>query len=185
MFAIRAPQPDVLVAAEGTAFAVRGADGRLAMIKSGSDTFAFREWLMADADLRAPKDKALGEGIRCDGAGCIGRLRDGSLVAIANTIEAFDEDCRRAAVVLTARDAPPGCAALVVDRQALKHNGAVALRRVGQGFEMMATRPAGYDRPWARALPAPNDTPETGRSSATRRQPPDATPSTEDLEPGD
>ncbi len=136
MFAIRAPQPDVLVAAEGTAFAVRGADGRLAMIKSGSDTFAFREWLMADADLRAPKDKALGEGIRCDGAGCIGRLRDGSLVAIANTIEAFDEDCRRAAVVLTARDAPPGCAALVVDRQALKHNGAVALRRVGQGFEM-------------------------------------------------
>src|SRR6185503_8824606 len=60
VMAIRTPQPDVLVAAEGTAFAIRGADGRLAMIKSGSDTFAFREWLAADADLRAAKDKALG-----------------------------------------------------------------------------------------------------------------------------
>jgi competence protein ComEC len=39
---IRAPQPDVLIAADGSAVAVRGADGRLAMIKSGSDTFAFK-----------------------------------------------------------------------------------------------------------------------------------------------
>src|SRR5262245_28058643 len=39
----------------------------------------------ADADARTPKDSTLGEGIRCDAAGCVGRLRDGSLVAIAKT----------------------------------------------------------------------------------------------------
>jgi competence protein ComEC len=115
----------------------------------------------------------------------MGQLRDGSLVAIANTIEAFDEDCRRAAVVLTARDTPPGCAALVVDRQTLKHSGAVALRRMGKGFEMTPSRPAGYDRPWARAIPGPTDRPETGQPSPARRQPPDATPSIDDMEPGD
>ena len=183
VLAVRTPQPDVLVAAEGHAFAIRGADGRLAMIKSGSDTFAFRDWLMADADPRAPKDKTLGEGIRCDAAGCIGRLADGSLVAIANTVEAFEEDCRRAAVVLSPRDAPPACGALVVDRQALRQSGAMALRRAGQGFEVMAARPAGYDRPWARATVTPADAP--GRSPSARPQPRDATPNVDDLEVGD
>ena len=125
---IRAPQPDVLVAADGSAVAVRGADGRLAMVKSGSDTFALREWLAADADARTPKDTTLADGIRCDEAGCIGRLRDGSLVAIAKTVEAFEEDCRRAAVVVSARDAPAGCAALVIDRRVWRRSGAMALR---------------------------------------------------------
>jgi hypothetical protein len=37
---IRAPQPDVLVAGDGSAFAVRGPDGRLAVVKSGGDVFA-------------------------------------------------------------------------------------------------------------------------------------------------
>ena len=53
----RAPQPDVLIAADGSAVAVRGADGRLAMVKAGSDTFAVREWLAADADARAPEGR--------------------------------------------------------------------------------------------------------------------------------
>ena len=72
-------------AADSSAVALRGANGRLSMIKSGNDVFAFREWLASDADSRTPKDDTLGEGIRCDAAGCVGRLRDGSLVAIAKT----------------------------------------------------------------------------------------------------
>ena len=47
---MRAPQPDVMVAADGSAVAIRGENGRLAMVKSGSDVFAWREWLAADAD---------------------------------------------------------------------------------------------------------------------------------------
>jgi competence protein ComEC len=182
---IRSPQPDVLVAADGSAFAVRGADGRLAMVKSGSDSFALREWLAADADARTPTDATLGAGIRCDEAGCVGRLRDGSLVAIAKTVEAFEEDCRRAAVVVSARDAPAACAALVIDRQVWRRSGAVALRRLGEGFEITPTRPPGYDRPWAPAAVQGSDAPEARQPTSTRQQPRDATPREEDLEAGD
>ena len=185
VWAIRTPQPDVRVAADGSAFAVRGADGQLAMIKTGNDTFAFREWLAADADARTPGDKTLADKIRCDEAGCTARLADGALVAIAKTIEAFEEDCRRAVLVLSAREAPPGCAALVVDRQVWRRTGAIALRRVGQGFEITAARPAGYDRPWARAVAQPGETPEAARATPARPQPRDATPRAEDLDAGD
>jgi len=185
IWAIRTPQPDVRIAADGGAFAVRGADGRLAMIKTGSDTFAFREWLAADADARAPNDKTLAERIRCDEAGCIARLADGSMVAIAKTIEAFEEDCRRAVLVVSARDVPSGCATLVVDRKVWRRSGAMALRRVGQGFEITAARTAGHDRPWARAAVPPGDGSEAVRSTPPRPQPRDATPREEDLEAGD
>jgi hypothetical protein len=46
---------------------------------------------------------------------------------------------------------------------------------------LSAARPAGYERPWARALPGTSDTaPVTARPAAR-----DATPRTEDLEAGD
>jgi competence protein ComEC len=182
---LRAPQPDVLVAGDGTAFAVRGADGRLAMAKFGSDGFALREWLAADADTRTVKDHTLADGIRCDASGCIGRLRDGSLVAMTRTIDAFQEDCRRAVLVVSARDAPADCAALVVDRQVWRRAGATALRRVDKGFEMAAARPAGYERPWARALGQSGEASGEARSAATRPRARDATPNPDDLEAGD
>jgi competence protein ComEC len=180
---VRAPQPDVLVAGDGSAFAVRGPDGRLAVVRSGSDIFAVREWLAADADTRSPKDQTLGEGIRCDGAGCIGRLRDGSLVAIARTIAAFEEDCRRAALVVSAGDAPPGCAAILVDRQVSRRSGAMALRRVGEGFEITPARPAGYERPWTRSVTPGNGAPDAIRPASPPAR--DATPRPDDLEAGD
>jgi competence protein ComEC len=180
---VRAPQPDVLVAGDGSAFAVRGPDGRLAVVRSGSDIFAVREWLAADADTRSPKDQTLGEGIRCDGAGCIGRLRDGSLVAIARTIASLEEDCRRAALVVSAGDAPPGCAAILVDRQVSRRSGAMALRRVGEGFEITPARPAGYERPWTRSVTPGNGAPDAIRPASPPAR--DATPRPDDLEAGD
>jgi competence protein ComEC len=180
---IRAPQPDVLIAADGSAAAVRGESGRFSVVKSGSDLFALREWLAADADARTPKDSTLGEGIRCDAVGCVGRLRDGSLVAIAKTIEAFEEDCRRAVLVVSARDAPPGCTALVVDRQVWRRSGAMALRRLGERFEITTTRTLGYDRPWRPAIAPESDAPVQPRAMPS--QPRDATPREDDLEAGD
>jgi competence protein ComEC len=182
LWAVRTPQPDILVSADGTSLAVRTADGRLAIVRAGSDTFAVRQWLAADADPRMPTDKTLGEGFACDGAGCIGRLADGRLVALARSIEAFAEDCRRAAVVASPREAPPGCAALVIDRTVLQRTGAVALRRLGEGFETGTARPPGHDRPWARMPHAVSGAP-TG--PALRPPAPDATPRADDLRPGD
>jgi competence protein ComEC len=183
LWAIRTPLPDVLIAPDGGSFAVRTAGGRLSILKAGNDTFAIQQWLAADADARSAKDKELGAGIACDEAGCVGRLADGAIVAIARTAEAFAEDCRRAAVVVSQRVAPPDCAALVIDRGVWQRGGAMALRRVGNGWEVTAARPPGYDRPWARGRPSA----EEGSPSPTpqRREPRDATPRAEDLQPGD
>jgi len=88
------------------AAAIRGADGRLAVLSSGRDTFAVKEWRMADGEGRLPADKSLHDGVRCDAAGCIGRFADGRLASMALTVEAFAEDCTRAGVVVSAREAP-------------------------------------------------------------------------------
>jgi competence protein ComEC len=102
-------RPDVLISGEGQAAAIRGADGRLSVLHSGRDTFATREWLAADGNERTVKDASLNAGVRCDEIGCIGHLADGRLVSMALAPEAFLEDCARAAVVISAREAPGGC----------------------------------------------------------------------------
>jgi competence protein ComEC len=189
---IRAPQPDVLIAMDASAAAVRGRDGRLAMVNSGSDAFALREWLAADGDARAPKDSTLANGINCDEAGCIGKLRDGSLVAIVKRADAFEEDCRRALLVISARQAPTDCGALTIDRRVWRGSGAgysgtLALRRVGGRFEIEAARPSGYDRPWAHnpARSPSHLVDGSERNRPANPQPRDATPNTDDLEAGD
>jgi competence protein ComEC len=140
VWALRTPVPDVLIAADGRTFAIRGATGRLAFHHSGGDTFAIREWLAADADGRDQRDRALGEGILCDPSGCIGKLADGALVSYALAPDALEEDCRRALLIVTTRDAPPDCAAAVIGRDVLRKRGALALRRDGSGFVIEGTR---------------------------------------------
>ncbi|MEA2994342.1 MAG: competence protein ComEC [Alphaproteobacteria bacterium] len=176
------PLPDILIAANGDVVAVRTATGRLSIVKTGSDAFAIGEWLAADADARLSADPTLRQGIACDEAGCIGQLADGARVSIALSPAAFEEDCRRAAVVVTSRDGPPACAALLIDRKVWKRSEALALRRLGGGFEITTSRPAGFDRPWARALP-----PVGADESSVPARPVlrDATPRSEDLEADD
>jgi competence protein ComEC len=104
-------------------------------------------------------------------------------VAIAKTLEAFEEDCRRAVLVVSVRDAPPGCAALVIDRDVWRRSGAMALRRRGEQFEISVTRPPGHDRPWARAIARDGSGLEASRTTPAR--PRDATPRHDELETGD
>jgi competence protein ComEC len=181
LWAATASRPDVLVAADGQAAAFRGSDGQLAVLGSGRDTFAIKEWLAADADARTVKDLTLRDGVRCDAAGCIGKLNDGRLASMALSVEAFDEDCHRAAVVVSPREAPGACSALLVDRKVWRANGAIGLRWVGDRFELSAARPAGYERPWARPPRAVAETVTVTPRPAMR----DATPREDDLEAGD
>ena len=105
---------------------MRGAEGQFAFHHSGGDTFAIKEWLAADADARDYHDKALSAGINCDPSGCIGKLGNGDLVAYDLAPDAFEEDCRRAVLIVTTRDAPADCAAQVVGRALM-----AAARRAG------------------------------------------------------
>src|SRR5262245_37687432 len=107
----------------------------------------------------------------CDAIGSIGKLGDGRLVAMALEVEAFAEDCARAAVVVSARQAPsPSCAAILIDREVWQAAGAIALRWTGERFERTGTRLADHERPWTRVASSPAS---GGRVSAS---PGDATP---------
>jgi competence protein ComEC len=185
LWAGSAPRPDVLIAADGRGFAVRGNDGRLAIHHTG-DSFAVREWLAADADGRGAHDQSLGQGIACDPSGCIGKLVGGGLVAYALTPGAFEEDCARAALVIASRGDPPAdCKATVIDRTLWRQRGALTLSRRGSDFAIESARPRNFDRPWSPA-PVPRQARaatlgESGQAEIGGRAR-DATPRQEDIE---
>jgi competence protein ComEC len=193
VLAARTPVPDVLVAADGRTFAVRSASGKLAFHRTGSDTFATREWLASDADGRDVNDKSLGEGIACDPLGCIGKLADGRVVSYAFAPDAFEEDCRRAAIIVATREAPPDCDTTVIGRKQWREQGALALYRNRNGFTIEPARALNYDRLWApravhAAANASNpETPSSTTTPPTAHSPPprDATPSSEELQADD
>ena len=182
LWAVMSPQPDALIAGDGQSAAFRGADGRLAILRSGRDTFAIKEWLAADADARTPKDPSLANGVRCDAVGCIGTLSDGRFISMVLAAEAVAEDCARAAVVVSARDVrASGCAATVVDRQISREHGAAALHKVGDQFLFAFGRPPGSERPWDGSHMLATD----GTQAATARGSNDATPGEDALSADD
>ncbi len=183
IWAVATKQPDILIAGDGQSVAVRGRDGRLHVMRSGKDAFLIKEWLGADADTRQPADVSLGNGVSCDPSGCVTALGDGALIAMTLQTDALGDDCDRAAVMVTAKQPPADCRAMVIDRKMLQGQGATSLRRIGDGFVVDAVRARGLDRPWARGL---TKTSEEGASTdRSRSRPVDATPAETDLAPDD
>ena len=178
-------QPDILIAGDGASVAVRGGDGRLHLIRTGKDNFLLREWLSADADPRDAGSGALASGISCDESGCVTPLADGRLVALASRIDALADDCSRAALVVTSRSAPPDCAAMVVDRQRLGRQGALALTQRGDGFSVQAVRARGTNRPWSPAAAGEGDFEGALMPRAAAPRSKDATPAEADLQAED
>lgn len=182
LLAAATPRPDVLIASGAEAVAVRKPDGKLAILTTGRDTFAVREWLAADADPRSPDDHGLREGFSCDKSGCAARLADGSVVSVVFRPEAFAEECARAALIVTTRLAPPECRARVVDRTVLSETGALRLQRVAEGWREETSRPRGAQRPWSSAPP---HAAESRAGAAASAPAPDSRPDPKDLLPDD
>lgn len=149
LLALTAPRPDVLVEAGVKAVAVRADDagGRLAILDARRARLAAESWLAADADTR-PAGPGLAASFSCDAWGCVARLADGAAVAVARRHEAFADDCRDAALVVTDLDAPAGCAAAVIDRRTLATTGAIALYRVKGRWVAEPARSPLAERPW-------------------------------------
>ena len=190
LWSLRVPQPDILISADGRNVGVRGGDGRLHLIHAGKgskDSFLVREWLAADADARTASDTSLTEGVSCDDSGCVTQAAGGGFVALALRSEALADDCERAALIVSMRQAPAACAASVIDAERLRRQGAMALRRSREGFAVEAVKPRGIDRPWSPAIAGDSDT-ETTTILAPRVASPravDATPSEADLQTED
>jgi competence protein ComEC len=158
-WALSVSQPDILISGDGHNLGVRGKDGHLHLMRSAKNTFLVKEWLAADADPRLPADASLGDGVSCDEAGCVVQMTGGGFVALSLQPEALDDDCERAALIVTARQAPPACASPVITTDRLRRQGALALRRSRDGFAVDAVKPKGFDRPWSPAI-AGDDTAE-------------------------
>jgi competence protein ComEC len=156
-----APRPDILVAAGGTAAAVRGDDGRYRIVGGKGASFEVENWLRADADPRMVRDTSLGDGVTCDASMCVDKAAFG-WVAVVFDVKALVEACRTAAVIVSRFRAPPDCArtAIVLDRTVLEKGGSAALCRVDETstgpprFRMETAYPA-IRRPFMPPLPTP------------------------------
>ena len=178
-------QPDILIASDGQDVAVRGSDGRLRFMQTKKDEFAIRAWLAADADARASDDPTLGDGVRCDRAGCAVQLPGGRYVTIAQRADAFADDCVKAKVIVTARQPPAACKARLFSAERLHETGSVALYDHEGELVVESVRPAGTSRPWARGTPAERDAEASTHAARPASRPTDATPLPDSLSPED
>jgi len=157
VWALVVPQPDILISGDGRNVGVRRKDGRLHVMRTAKDAVLVKEWLPADADPRDTSDPTLSEGVSCDDAGRVVSMDGGALVSLALHPEALSDDCERAALVVTTRQAPGACASAVIDRDRLQRQGTMALRRTRDGFAVDAAKPRGLDRLWSPAIAGDTD----------------------------
>ena len=150
--ALHGPSYDVIIPPSADQVALRDADGRLIVVGKRFNAFAAEQWLTADGDDREPnaaRDPEAG----CDRVGCVGDLLEGQSLSLVLDRAAFEEDCARAAIIVSALTAPASCgAAEVFDEKRLAETGAVGLNWDGQRFVVASDRSALEDRPWS---PAP------------------------------
>ncbi len=146
---------DVIVAPSGDLAAVRDADGRLQIAGKRVNAFAAEQWLAADGDGRDPA-AARNADAPCDRLGCVAALPEGESLSIVLDPLAFDEDCERAEVIVSALTAPAACKAkFVLDEKTLARTGAVGLTWSDDGGIALASdRSSLQDRPWS---PAPRE----------------------------
>lgn len=149
---VLSPSPDLLIDGKGKLFAVRTAAGELALSSRRSARFTGDIWLRRDGQsVSAPWPGDDGDRLRCDSAGCIYRAH-GHLVALVNDGRALGDDCRRAAIVISAVPVRRACpsAALIIDRFDLWREGAHALYFDDDGGVRVETVAAlRGSRPWA------------------------------------
>ena len=187
VWALAVPQPDILISGDGHNVGVRGRDGRLHLMRTAKDAFLLKEWLAADADARQPGDASLARGRLMRRGGLRGAdWPMARLVALALRPDALADDCERAALVVTARQAPPACAR-AGDRSGNACAGRARWRcgRTRDGFAVDAVRPKGVDRPWSPAVAGDTEGETNLARPARHRAPVDATPSEADLQAED
>jgi competence protein ComEC len=127
--------------------------------------FVAEQWLRADGDARSADDGSLRQEAKCDAAGCVVAAAGGRWIAFVQDFSAFEEDCRRAAAIVTRLTAPPTCkASFVLDGDDLKERGAATIRFSPEAVELRSVRKGREVRSWSSA-----EAHQTGMSPAPER----------------
>ncbi len=129
-----------------------------------------------------PRIETLAEGMRCDPNGCVARLADGRAVALSLTAEGAGGGLRGSRVVVTARNAPPGCAA-TDHRSRRAHAPDGAMAAMWDGRTLVAGGGAAADLAASLDDRAAGASHRRSRRRAIRCATVDATPRPQDLEP--
>ena len=144
--------PDILVAPDGAAIAVRDQTGVLRVSGARAGSYAVEQFF--DEEGGPPTNGAeLREGVRCDSLACLLTGSAGLIVSHVLDPAAFAEDCTHATVVVTALTAPQDCrATLVIDAADLARHGAHAVRIEGPAAVRITTAYSATPRPWEAPL---------------------------------
>ncbi|MCW6510077.1 ComEC/Rec2 family competence protein [Lichenifustis flavocetrariae] len=154
--AFTGPRYDLVIAPTGDTLAFRDAQGRLATL-GHINAFGAAQWLTADGDDRDPKSVGGSDVSRCDPLACVATVLDGRTLSLVLKPEAFEEDCRRADLIVTPLYAPASCAAeMIIDRGILAETGAAAVTLRNGALVVEPARRKGEDRPWSPAPPRPH-----------------------------
>ncbi|MFD0987242.1 ComEC/Rec2 family competence protein [Methyloligella solikamskensis] len=145
-----APRPDLLIEREGEAMAVRGEDGRLALLPDSHKNYSVHKWLEADGDAREASEAAKNDAFSCDSLGCLTALAKHP-VAFLTSPGAAEEDCRHAQILIAKFYVPRSCTRppILVDRRSLKERGAHALYLDEETIRIETVAQARGNRPWA------------------------------------
>lgn len=148
-WSLMARPPDVLVAQNFGAVAVRSRHGALVFLQKPKDRYAAADWLRREADPRAIADAIGDTSVRCDDLGCLARAYDGSVIAFDTHVDALAEDCAHARIVVSMVPAHWLCAApLVIDRFDVLDNGGYAVWLTPQITVVTVAARRGV-RPWS------------------------------------
>jgi competence protein ComEC len=147
--AFAGPRWDVIIPPSADQVAYRDFEGRLQILGKRFNAFAAEQWLAADGDERdaaAARDPAAD----CDRVGCVADLPEGHTLSLVLDRAAFEEDCARVDVIVSALSAPANCAAReTFDERRLAATGAVGLTWDGASFVATTDRGREEDRPWS------------------------------------
>lgn len=148
-FAAAPHRYDIFIDRDGAGAAIRSAGGQLSLVGRPSD-FVAEQWLRADGDVRGVDDVSLRRAARCDSAGCVVAAASGRWIAFVQDVSAFEEDCRRATVIVTRLAAPPTCRThFLLDGEELKERGATAIRFSPEAVEVRSVRKGRELLPWS------------------------------------
>lgn len=142
--------PDLLVAQNFGAVAVRGRQGTLIFLQKPKDRYAAADWLRREADPRdVPDAVSDSRGVRCDDLGCLATTYDGRVMAFDTRVDALAEDCAHARIVVSMVPAHWLCSApLVIDRFDVLDGGGYAVWFTPQ-IRMVSVAARRGVRPWS------------------------------------
>jgi len=141
---------DVFIQRDGKAIAVRGENGKLAILAAHPDDYTSSQWLQRDGDSRKVSEAQ--SGARCDEMGCVATTGNGRIVALALNAGALVEDCERADILIAAVPVRRRCDGpqLVFNRFDILRNGATELTLGEDEIRIETVAAERGNRPWSR-----------------------------------